>query len=54
MRNRIKPWKTSFLLEYTFDGAEFVCPLISLSRIYWPASKRGTIAKLLSHGFNAF
>lgn len=48
--------KISFLLEYTFDGAatEFVCPLISLSRIYWPALERGTIAKLLSHGFNAF
>lgn len=49
--------KISFLLEYAFDGAgttEFVCPLISLSRIYWPASERGAIAKLLSHGSNAF
>ena len=48
--------RTSFLLEYTFDGAatEFVCPLISLSWIYWPALERGTIAKLLSHDFNAF
>lgn len=33
---------------------EFVCPLILLSRIYWPASERDTIVKLLSHSFNAF
>lgn len=49
--------KISFLLEYAFDGTgttEFVCPLISLSRIYWPASERDAIAKLLSHGSNAF
>lgn len=55
-RATVQNSKTSFLLEYAFDGAgtEFVCPLILLSRIYWPASKRGTIAKLLSHGFNTF
>lgn len=49
--------KTSFLLECTFDGAgatEFVCPLISLSRIYWPASERDTIVKLLSHSLMPF